>query len=186
MKEYKREYPLFSLCGLNCCLCPQYHTDGESKCPGCGGENFHLKHPSCPVIKCAREHDNIECCYLCTAYPCERYKHISEKDSFITYRNVLKDFETAKEYGIEQYKKELNEKESILKYLLQNYNDGRRKSFYCLSVNLLGLNDIKEVIKAFEANAAFKNEGKKVQAARLVSFFEEKAKLKNIELKLRK
>jgi len=33
--EYKqREYPLFSACGLNCGLCPRYHTDGISKCPG--------------------------------------------------------------------------------------------------------------------------------------------------------
>jgi hypothetical protein len=33
MKEYYRNYPLFSLCGLNCGLCPRYHTQGESKCP---------------------------------------------------------------------------------------------------------------------------------------------------------
>jgi len=52
MKEYKREYPLFSLCGLNCGLCPKYHTNGESKCPGCGGTDFTLKHPPCKVIRC--------------------------------------------------------------------------------------------------------------------------------------
>lgn len=186
MKEYKRKYPLFSLCGLNCCLCPQYHTEGASKCPGCGGKDFHLKHPSCPIIKCAREHGNIEYCYACNAFPCERYKAPSAKDSFITYRNVLKDFEKAKEYGIAQYIAELNEKETTLKYLLQNYNDGRRKSFYCLTVNLLSLQDLKDVIKAYEADTAFKDADKKAKAAKIVSLFEERAKVQNIEFKLRK
>lgn len=55
MKEYKREYSLFSLCGLNCGLCPHYQTNGISKCPGCGGQDFHLKHPTCAVITCNRK-----------------------------------------------------------------------------------------------------------------------------------
>lgn len=41
LKEYKREYPSFALYGLNCGLCPRYHTKGESKCHGCGGQDFH-------------------------------------------------------------------------------------------------------------------------------------------------
>ncbi|HCP15088.1 MAG TPA: hypothetical protein DIT32_04865, partial [Peptococcaceae bacterium] len=62
MKEYVRAYPLFSLCGLNCGLCPRYHTEGESRCPGCGGPAFHLKHPSCAVITCSRKHGGVEHC----------------------------------------------------------------------------------------------------------------------------
>ena len=33
MKNYQREYPLFSLCGLNCALCPMHLN---KYCPGCG------------------------------------------------------------------------------------------------------------------------------------------------------
>ena len=34
MKDFVREHPLFSLCGLNCALCPM-QLGGH--CPGCGG-----------------------------------------------------------------------------------------------------------------------------------------------------
>lgn len=93
MKEYKREYPMFSLCGLNCCLCPRYHTDGSSKCPGCGGADFTLYHPSCPVITCNKKHDNIEFCFECSLYPCQKYEY--QVDSFISKRNILQDLKAA-------------------------------------------------------------------------------------------
>jgi hypothetical protein len=42
MEIYTRVNPDFSLCGLNCGLCPNFHihTNRKFKCPGCGGENF--------------------------------------------------------------------------------------------------------------------------------------------------
>jgi len=53
--EYKiRSYPQFSACGLNCGLCPRYHTSGITRCPGCAGENFLMKHPSCGVLSCSQ------------------------------------------------------------------------------------------------------------------------------------
>ena len=146
LKEYKREYPLFSLCGLNCGLCPHYQTKGESKCPGCGGEDFHLKHPTCAVITCNRKHDNVEYCFQCASFPCEKYSSPSNVDSFISYRNVLADFEKAKKDGLDQYKIELNEKVDTLEFLINNYNDGRRKNFYCIAVNLLKLKDLKDIM----------------------------------------
>ncbi len=38
----------------------------------------------------------------------------------------------------------------ILTYLLEKYNDGRRKTFFSLAVNLLELTDIKVTIQAIE------------------------------------
>ena len=108
LDEYKREYPLFSLCGLNCGLCPHYQTQGESKCPGCGGEKFHLKHPTCAVITCNRKHDHVEYCFQCSSFPCEKYSSPSNADSFISYRNVIADFEKVKKDSLAQYKIELN------------------------------------------------------------------------------
>jgi hypothetical protein len=144
VKEYKREYPLFSLCGLNCGLCPQYHSKGASRCPGCGGEDFHLKHPSCAVITCAKKHGVFEYCFQCAKYPCEKYKTSNEKDSFISYKNVAIDLQKAA-FDMRAYKSELNEKVSFLEYLLENHNDGRKKSFYCLALNLLDLPDLREI-----------------------------------------
>ena len=37
--------------------------------------------------------------------------------------------------------------------LLENYNDGRKKTFYCQAVNLLTLQDIRDVMKVLAAEA---------------------------------
>lgn len=186
MKEYSRDYPLFSLCGLNCGLCPHYHTDGVSKCPGCGGEDFHLKHPSCPIISCNRKHDQEEYCFQCSSFPCERYREANKTDSFISYRNVLSDFHKADSQGLEQYKTDLNRKVEFLEFLLSNLNDGRKKSFYCLAVNLLDLQDLKEIETIIRQEISNSNDDIKTKVEKTVQLFECKASEKNIQLTLRK
>lgn len=186
MKEYKRDYPLFSLCGVNCGLCPRYHTDGGSKCPGCGGQDFHLKHPTCSVITCNQKHDNVEYCFQCSSYPCPKYEQENMKDFFITHQNAITDFEKAKNLGIEAYKAELNEKVEILKFLLDNYNDGKRKNFYCIAINCLALTDIKEIMDKINKEISLQTIEHKEKIARIISLFELKANEKNIKLALKK
>lgn len=186
MKEYKREYPLFSLCGLNCGLCTRYQTSGASKCPGCGGQNFHLKHPACAVITCNSKHDNVEFCFQCTSYPCERYSNPSKVDSFISYRSVISDFHKASQEGIDNYIIELNEKTNILEFLISNYNDGRRKTFYCNTVNLLGLTDLHEIMAEINEEIKKQDIDLKDKIGLIIALFEAKARKDNIELKLRK
>lgn len=184
MKEYQRAYPQFSLCGLNCGLCPRYQSEGTSRCPGCGGKEFHLYHPSCAVITCSKKHGDIEYCFLCQEYPCHRYLSPSEKDSFITYQNVKHDLQKAMEHGIGQYQTELNEKISFLEFLLDNYNDGRKKNFYCIAVNLLALSDlidIRERIGKIDHTIPLKDKIKLIE-----SWFEEIGRNKSFEFKLRK
>lgn len=77
----------------------------------------------------------MEYCFQCSTYPCQRYSSPSEADSFITYRNVITDFEKASREGLERYQTELNDKIGILEYLIDNYNDGRRKNYYCMSTS---------------------------------------------------
>ncbi len=190
MKEYVREYPRFSLCGLNCGLCPRYHAEGPSRCPGCGGPDFHLKHPSCAVITCNKNHDQVEYCYQCSSYPCQRYIGGSDTDSFISYRNVASDFEKAATEGIDQYKKELEQKIEILNLFLSNYNDGRKKSFYCNAINQLEIADLKEIMdrlsKDSAGGAVHRDASLKEKAESAVSLIENKAAEQNVDLKLRK
>ncbi len=185
MKPYARDYPLFSLCGLNCGLCPRYQTEGDSKCPGCGGADFHLKHPSCTVITCNQKHDLVEYCFLCSSYPCEKYQKQSDKDSFITYQNVLTDFELAKTAGLQQYKLELNEKVEILEYLIRNYNDGRRKNFYYIAVNLLSLVRLKEILREIQTINSPQNSDSKSKIEQIIALIQSKAERDSIVLKLR-
>ena len=180
----KREYPLFSACGLNCGLCPRFYIDGNSKCPGCGGENFLEKHCSCSILPCIQR-KGIEYCYLCDEYPCKKYNKW-EKDSFITHQNMMKDFEKAKNIGIKRYKKELNEKIKILECLLLSYNDGKRKSFFCIAVNLLELSDIKNVFKQIKKDTKSENLTIKEKSIIAVKLFETISNERNISLKLNK
>jgi hypothetical protein len=185
MKEYKRKYPLFSLCGLNCGLCPRYHTDGASKCPGCGGPDFHLKHPTCAVITCNKKRDDVEFCFQCSSYPCERYLKQKKVDSFISYRNVLVDLKNAKK-DITKYKTELNEKVKFLEYLIEHFNDGKKKNFYCVAVNLLKLSVLKNIMGQIDKQIKSKNIGSKNKTEFVVDLIEKEAKKEGVELKLRK
>ncbi len=186
MEEYTRTTPQFSLCGLNCGLCPRYQTQGESRCPGCGGPDFRLKHPACAVITCSKKHGSPEYCFECSAYPCERYSRTGEADSFISYRNVIADFEKAKTSGVEPYMAELREKIEILEFLLNTYNDGRRKSYYCSAVNLLPLPDLREIMSETQEKIAPSDIPQKEKIEETIRLFEARAKSKDIELKLRK
>lgn len=177
MKKYSRKYPEVALCGLNCGLCPRYHTEGNSRCPGCGGENFYDKHPSCKVINCAEKHGGVEFCFDCAEYPCERYKQLGDRDSFITYQNVIRDIEKAKN-NTEEYVAQQREKLEILCTLLAQYNDGRHKNFYCLAVNLLELADLKIIMATLSAQNC--------NSADTVKLFEEIAAARGIVLALRK
>ena len=184
MKHQTRTNPLFSACGLNCGLCPRYYTDGPSRCPGCAGEGFTEAHCSCSVLSCCQR-KGLEYCFLCEEFPCKKYDGADLTDSFITHKNQFIDLAKAKEIGLAAYEADLNAKIKILEDLLANYNDGRKKSFFCLAVNLLELADINTVITQIAAETAPEMPLKE-KAAIAARLFEEMAAQRGIVLKLRK
>ena len=184
MKYQKRDYPLFSACGLNCGLCPRHQMDGASKCPGCAGEGFLTKHPKCGVLSCSQR-KGLEYCYQCSEYPCRKYDGADAFDSFITHKNQLRDNYKAKRIGIESYKFELDQKINALEKLLANYDDGRRKSFLCTAVNLLELADIVGIMARIE-NEVSEDETVKEKASTAVWLLQSAADRQGIDLKLRK
>ena len=183
--EYKtRNYPQFAACGLNCGLCPRYYTDGDSRCPGCAGDGFLDVHPTCGILSCCQLKGN-EYCFECDEFPCKKFAGWGESDSFITHRNYLTDMEKVKKIGIDAYKTELNSKIQVLEELLDNYNDGRRKGFYCLTVNLLDLTDIETIMGQIK-NEINPQATMKEKATIAVRMFNQKADEKGISLKMRK
>lgn len=141
MKDFVRKDLLFSLCGLNCGLCPM-RLDGY--CPSCGGGEGNQ---SCKIARCSICHGGVEYCNQCEEFPCEKYEGAGEYDSFIPHRNWKSDFDKMKEMGVKAYHSEQGQKLEILTCLLEHYNDGRRKSFFYLAVNLLDLEDLKTVME---------------------------------------
>lgn len=180
MKEFYRDNQLLSLCGLNCGLCPMHLG---SHCPGCGGGSGNQ---SCKIARCSLENNKVEYCFECHAFPCKKYKEIDDFDSFITHKNQRADLEKAKRIGIDAYNIEQTTKIELLNYLLSHFNDGRRKSFFCLAVNLLDLKDIQQLIMQIRDTKDLNMLTRKEQAKFITSLFQDTAKQKNIELKLRK
>jgi hypothetical protein len=184
MEPYARKDPSFALCGLNCCLCPRFHTDGSSRCPGCGGPDFSSKHPTCAVITCGKKHGPVEYCFECGDYPCKRYSTTGKADSFISYRNVIHDFSKAKK-DLKQYLKDLRQKHEILLELISNYNDGRSKGFYCLVVDLLPLSELTTILKEIQAYWMTVDGDPKEKGRKIREIFELRAKKLKIEVSLR-
>ncbi len=180
MKNFTRDNLSFSLCGLNCKLCPMQIV---GYCPGCGGG---AGNQSCAIARCSLQHNHVEYCYLCPEFPCSQFDGAEDYDSFITHQRQLSHINHAKEIGLEAYNQELTRKSKILDTLLAEYNDGRRKSFYCVAVNLLPLTRIEKIMEQV-VNEPFMNSlPMKDKSAYVVKVFEDNASQSGLTLKLRK
>jgi len=136
------------------------------------------------MLSCCQR-KGLEYCFECEEFPCKKYDGVDASDSFITHLNQFHDMEKAKRIGMDAYAAELNEKISLLEMLLEQYDDGRRKSFFCLAVNLLDLDDIKSVMqKAVDALSPAADQ--KEKAATMAARFQEMAEKREVSLKLRK
>ena len=180
MKDFCRNDLSFSLCGLNCSLCPM-RLGGY--CPGCGGG---AGNQTCAIARCSLQHDHIEYCFRCPEFPCSHYIGVEEYDSFITHQRQLRDLQRAQEIGIKAYNQELTRKSAILQTLLAEYNDGRRKTFYCIAVNLLPLYQVEGVMQQVSNDPALNALPIKEKAACVVALFEAVASWDGLVLKLRK
>lgn len=178
MKNFKRKNQYLSLCGLNCRLCPMYLG---MHCMGCGNGN-----QSCKIAKCSLENGNVEYCHECKKYPCKTYDNIDAYDSFISHRNQMADLKRAKEIGIDQYNQEQMEKAEILQILLLQYNDGRKKTFFSVAVNVIPLTELKEIMQEITrmSNEETLVDGKKCKL--VYEIFEKKSKELGFTFTLRK
>ena len=179
MKSFVRKNLLFSLCGLNCYLCPMYN---DKYCPGCGGGQGNQ---SCAIAKCSIEKETYQYCYECQNFPCEKYNNIDNYDSFITHKYRKKDIELAKKIGIEKYNEILKKKKEYLEILLEKFNSGRKKTFFYLVINLLDLEDIEKVMIQLKRKEIM-TKTLKDKSEIAVKLFQEVAQQRNIELKLRR
>jgi hypothetical protein len=150
MKEAKK-YPTIAVCGLDCGLCPRYYTNGISRCPGCYGLGFSDKHPPCFFITCAVKKKNFEVCAECPEFPCPRfksdkeYRQLKENSSYPSYKKVLPNLNFIKKYGIKKFIGQQKRRIKLLETIIENFDDGRSKSFFCKAVCL---NDFKNLENA--------------------------------------
>lgn len=115
-----------------------------------------------------------------------KYEYIDDFDSFITHLRRKADLEKARQSGIEAYNAEQVEKTKILNILLTGYNAGRQKSMFCAAVNLLDLQELREVLNQIEKRPDVETWTLKEKSDFVVGLLQETAKKKDINLKLRK
>ena len=98
----------------------------------------------------------------------------------------MNDMGKAQQIGIPAYNAEQEEKRKILDFLLASYNDGRRKSLFCIAVNLLEVGEIENILQAVKSDKEFQGLSKKEQASIIAKQLQDIAANKGIVLKLRK
>jgi len=185
MAEKLKKHETIGACGIDCGLCPRYYTKGSSTCPGCGGINFRDRHPSCGILTCCVIKHGYETCSDCPDFPCHRFD--SEKngyDSFVTHKKIFVNIESIRKEGIAIFLEKQKECMDILNHLLAHYDDGRSKSFYCLSCALLPIDKLWET-QAF-AESLKDDLVLKEKAEKLKEALTEIADSLNIKLRLRK
>ncbi len=148
MKGFVREDLRFSLCGLNCLLCPM-NLGGY--CPGCGGG---AGNQGCAHARCSVKKGGLSYCWQCGDYPCALYEGAEAYDSFISHARQLTDTGRFMEIGAAAYHDELTRRRAVLDGLLARHNDGRRKTLFLQAANLLPLKTLEDIIKRLDANGA--------------------------------
>jgi hypothetical protein len=180
-----KKLPTIGCCGIDCGLCPRYYTEGRSRCPGCAGPDFIEKHPSCSIITCCVMTKNLETCASCGEYPCHKIRNWDAADSFVTHRNCMSNLRMIKAKGELQFIKQQHRRIQMLKSLILEYDDGRSKSFFCLSASLLPIDELERAVeKVKKERTSIKDV--KLMAGLLKKNFKDVADRNGIELEYRK
>jgi len=176
-----KKYETIGCCGIDCGLCPRFYTKGSSTCPGCGGLNFKEAHPTCGILTCCIK-NGFETCAECKDYPCARLvtTEAAGYDSFVTHKKMFANLENIRANGIEQFIKNQRKRIDVLNLFLSNFDDGRSKSFFCISCTLLPVDKLLEAYE-FAQKLEVKEKNKQLKGY-LTAIADEL----NIELKLNK
>ena len=182
-------YPSIACCGIDCGLCPTHYTKGPSNCPGCGGPNFSDKHPSCGILTCCVKNHKYETCGDCEEFPCSRLEGWDRIDSFVTHQVSLSNLKLIKTEGIEKFIEQQKKRISLLEELLDNYNEGRSKSFFCIATAHMSISDLEaglEKAKQILKDENIKDNNLKARSKILKEQLSELADKAKIALKLKK
>lgn len=193
VKEHPvKAFPTIGCCGIDCGLCPRYYTAGNSRCPGCAGPNFHEKRPSCGYVTCCVKQRKHEVCAQCDEFPCSRFgswlDNLEGYDSFTTHRAMRPNLDFIRMHGIEEFVEQQAKRIGLLQTMLESFDDGKSKSFYCIAAALLPIAAVEESL--FRAEQQVKKDkaksgDAKIRAGILRGLLDDCAAKTGVELKLR-
>ena len=194
MNNLEKKYPTIGCCGIDCGLCPRYYTEGKSRCPGCFGPQFlEVMGQTCSFITCCVKKKNLEICGECKDFPCSKFDSEwfgkDSYDSFVTHKKAVPNLTFIKNKGFVEFIRQQENRMKILKEMLDKFNDGRSKSYFCLASALLPLQVLKKSLdsarKMIEQLGISKDDMKE-KAKILRDILKSAADKENIILKLQK
>ena len=142
IKQQNKIFPIVGCCGLDCGLCPRYYTEGKSKCNGCGSE-YSYAAVSCKIFKCCFKEKNFETCAECNDFLCSRFTGVWEDyDSFLTHTKMFSNLSYIREKGLTEHVHNVKRRIDLLRKMLEGFNDGKSRSYYCIAVTLLPVADL--------------------------------------------
>ena len=124
-------------------------------------------------------------CIECEEYPCERYARRGWGTDQIS-RAAQDSLNTIKKTGMEAWLKEQRERRLAVDELLNNYNDGRPMSFYCLACTLMPVDLINQAIGEIKQKLSdnqIDNSDIKTRAKALRAIIQDMASKSGIDLK---
>lgn len=175
------------VCGLSCRLCPAYHRETKSRCPGCKSE--YRIGAACAFLNCAIKKKGIEFCGFCLEKTnCEKWRKHRETgkraDSFVSYQKLEDNIAYIEKHGMLDFEKQQKKKEEILRTMLKEFNDGKSKNLYCVAATIIEIEELKTVLQ--EAQERTRNLELKEKNQVLYKLLDYIATRDNLKLKLRK
>ena len=181
------KYTEVGVCGLSCRLCPWHHSKGESRCGGCKSK-FRMA-AGCPFITCAVNRKGLEFCWDCTeSEGCEKWKKHRDAgrkyDSFTCDQKLEDNIDFVHKNGVDDFDGVQKRREDLLKAILQEFNEGRSKTYFCIAATVLEIEELEEALR--RAREASENLDLKGKSKLLHGILDDFAEKKHYLLKLRK
>ncbi len=185
--HFEVQWVEIGVCGLSCKLCPMYYSRGESRCGGC--KSAARMDVGCPFLTCAVKKRGIEFCWTCedsATCECWRSHRAAGKhhDSFVCYQKLNENIQVILTKGIVAFEDEQRTRAKCLNEMLQHFNEGRSKTFYCIAATVLTVNELETALR--EAQSQSKTLDVKARSTVLHTILNEIAQKRSYNLKLRK
>lgn len=112
----------------------------------------------CPITNCAVKRKGVEFCWECEENgTCEKWaKHLKlgrQYDSFKCYQTLERDVAFIREKGVARFEKEQRAREQLLTEMLDGFNDGRSKTYYCIAVTVMEPGELRKALDKAEKTA---------------------------------
>jgi hypothetical protein len=175
------------ICGLSCRLCPAYYRETKSRCEGCKSE-YRMGAP-CPFHTCAIKKKGVEFCGFCdenaTCTKCGKFREIGKQhDLIVCYQKFEDNIAFIQKNGMEEFERQQEKREKLVRSMLSEFNEGRSKTLYCIAATVLEIDELENVLE--EARVQSVGLHPKAKSEVMHSFFDKIAEDKNYPLKLRK